>query len=67
MENIGLAGARLVLVGADGTLGDVFVPAVATGEALAVAVDGLELTKWDNETVQSLEIGATLRRRMAGH
>lgn len=66
VENIGRAGARVVLVGADGALGDVVVPAVATGEALVEAVEGLEAASWDAETVKATKIGAAHRRKMAG-
>jgi hypothetical protein len=66
VENIGRAGARVVLVGADGALGDVVVPSVATGEALVEAVEDLEAASWDAETVQATKIGAEHRRKMAG-
>jgi hypothetical protein len=66
VENIGRAGARVVLVGADGALGDVVVPAVATGEALVEAVEDLETASWDAETVKATKIGAAHRRKMAG-
>ena len=66
VENIGRAGARVVLVGADGAMGDVVVPSVATGEALVEAVEDLEAASWDAETVQATKIGAEHRRKMAG-
>ncbi|MEU8633746.1 hypothetical protein AB0C38_16360 [Amycolatopsis sp. NPDC048633] len=66
VENIGRAGARVVLVGADGALGDVVVPSVATGEALVEAVEGIEAASWDAETVKATKIGAEHRRKMAG-
>ncbi|TVT60475.1 hypothetical protein ORV05_18515 [Amycolatopsis cynarae] len=66
VENIGRAGARVVLVGADGALGDVLVPAPATGEALVEAVADLEPAEWDAETVNATRIGPEHRRRMAG-
>jgi hypothetical protein len=66
VENVGRAGARVVLVGSDGALGDVFVPAVATGEALVAAVDDLEPAEWDTSTVNAVEIGPAHRRKMAG-
>ncbi|WP_216216473.1 hypothetical protein [Amycolatopsis aidingensis] len=65
VEPIGRGGARVVLVGKDGALGDVLVPAPATGEALVAAVDELELSSWDADTVNATEIGARHRRRMA--
>ncbi|WP_092533821.1 hypothetical protein [Amycolatopsis arida] len=66
VEYIGRVGARVVLVGADGALGDVIVPDVATGEALVAAVPDLEPAEWDAETVNSTAIGPEHRRRMAG-
>jgi hypothetical protein len=66
VENIGRTGARVVLVGADGALGDVVVPTTGVGEALVEAVDDLEPAEWDAETVGATEIGHKHRRRMAG-
>jgi hypothetical protein len=66
VENLGQAGARVVLVGEDGMLGDVMVSDVATGEALVDAVDGLTAGEWDAETTAALKIGPAHRRRMAG-
>lgn len=66
VENIGNAGARVVLVGADGAMGDVIVPAVATGEALVEAVEDLEPAEWDTATINVTRIGAAHRRKMAG-
>ena len=66
VENLGRAGARVVLVGADGMLGDVMVADVETGEALVEAVDGLTAAEWDGETAGALKIGGAHRRRMAG-
>ncbi|WP_410569964.1 hypothetical protein [Amycolatopsis sp. cmx-4-61] len=66
VENIGRAGARVVLVGADGALGDVVVPSVATGEALIEAVEDLAPATWDAETVNQTKIGPEHRRKMAG-
>src|SRR5437764_14850384 len=57
VENLGRAGARVVLIGADGALGDVMVPDVATGEAVVAAVDELEAGQWDADTVAALKIG----------
>ena len=65
VENIGRMGARVVLVGEDGALGDVMVPAVAVGEALVEQVDGLTAGEWDSETTAALKIGAAHRRKMA--
>jgi hypothetical protein len=66
VENIGRAGARVVLVGADGALGDVIVAGPATGEALVAAVEDLEPAEWDAATVGATVIGPEHRRRMAG-
>lgn len=66
VENVGRVGARVVLVGADGAMGDVVVPSVATGEALVEAVEDLEAASWDAETVQQAKIGPEHRRKMAG-
>lgn len=66
VENIGRIGARVVLVGADGALGDVIVPAPETGTALVEAVEDLEPAEWDSETVKATKIGAAHRRKMAG-
>ncbi|GAA1350392.1 hypothetical protein [Saccharothrix algeriensis] len=66
VENVGRAGARLVLVGEDGAMGDVFLPDVASAEATIAAVPDLERHEWDRETVASTRIGAKHRRRMAG-
>ncbi len=64
--NIGRAGARVVLVGGDGALGDVVVTDPATGEALVAAVDGLDLSDWeDRETTGAAKIGGAHRRKMA--
>ncbi|WP_020672729.1 hypothetical protein [Amycolatopsis nigrescens] len=65
VENIGLAGARVVLVGADGALGDVVVSGVDAGNALVEQVGGLEAAEWDAETVNGTEIGVAHRHRMA--
>ncbi|WP_236791197.1 hypothetical protein [Amycolatopsis sp. GM8] len=66
VENIGRAGARVVLVGADGALGDVIVPGPETGAALVEAVEDLEPAEWDAATVGAVKIGAGHRHRMAG-
>lgn len=66
VENVGhQAGARIVLIGADGALGDVMVADVATAESVVGAVEGLELGDWDAETTAALQIGPEYRRRMA--
>ena len=65
VEPIGRAGARVVLVGADGAMGDVVVPTVETGEALVAKVDNLEAAEWDRETVSATKIGSGHRAKMA--
>ncbi|WP_034276849.1 hypothetical protein [Haloechinothrix halophila] len=64
VEPIGRSGARVVLVGKDGALGDVVVPSVETGTALIDAVDDLEKSDWDSDTVGAAAIGPGHRRRM---
>lgn len=66
VERIGRGGARVVLVGADGALGDVVVPSPETGDALIAAIGDLDAAEWDSETVNATVIGAEHRRRMAG-
>jgi hypothetical protein len=66
VENVGRIGARVVLVGADGALGDVMVAGPATGEALVEAVEDLEAAEWDTATVNAVKIGPAHRRKMAG-
>lgn len=78
IENLGQAGVRLVLIGADGALGDIVLPVPATTaeeaaktladlrEELPKLVNGLEIADWDRETTDALRIGSTHRRRMAG-
>ncbi|MDV6013222.1 hypothetical protein [Haloechinothrix sp. LS1_15] len=64
VQGIGRSGVRVVLVGADGAMGDVLVPSVRAGEALIDRVDGLERANWDAETVNATDIGPERRRRM---
>lgn len=64
VEPIGRAGARLVLVGRDGAMGDIVVPDVATGEAV-VAAAGAQAAEWDRDTTAATNIGPKHRRRMA--
>lgn len=66
VSNVGRSGARVVLVGADGTMGDVFVADTSTGDALVEAVADLEASSWDADTTAAAKIGAAHRRRMAG-
>lgn len=64
VEPIGRSGARVVLVGNDGALGDVVVPSVETGTALIDAVEDLRKSDWDSDTVGAATIGSAHRRRM---
>ncbi|WP_433262502.1 hypothetical protein ACQPZF_29665 [Actinosynnema sp. CS-041913] len=66
VENIGLAGARVVLVGDDGAMGDVILPDAAAAEAMIAAVPDLEPHEWDRETTAATKIGPAHRHRMAG-
>lgn len=66
VENIGRMGARVVLIGADGAMGDVVVLSTSVGEAVIEAVEGIEPHEWDSDTVAELQIGAAHRRKMAG-
>ncbi|MFD1149520.1 hypothetical protein [Saccharothrix hoggarensis] len=66
VENVGRAGARVVLVGDDGAMGDVVLPDAASAEALIAAVPDLEAHEWDRETTAAVKIGPAHRRRMAG-
>ncbi|WP_424186031.1 hypothetical protein ACOBQX_29810 [Actinokineospora sp. G85] len=65
VEPIGRAGARVVLVGGDGAMGDVLVPSVETGEALVEKVRDLDAAEWDRETVEAAKIGSGHRVKMA--
>lgn len=64
VEPIGRSGARVVLVGKDGEVGDVVVPSAETGTALIDAVDDLEKSDWNSDTVGATAIGPGHRRRM---
>ncbi|MCX2734083.1 hypothetical protein OOZ19_27895 [Saccharopolyspora sp. NFXS83] len=66
VENLGQAGARLVLIGEDGALGDVLVADVTAGEAVVEAVEQLTASEWGGETTAALQIGPAHRRKMAG-
>lgn len=64
VQNLGRMGARVVLIGTDGRIGDVIVPDTATGRALVAAEDEAELATWDAETVNQTTVGPERRRRM---
>lgn len=65
VEPIGRAGARIVLVGADGALGDVMAADVETATKAVEAADGVEQAEWDRETTAATRIGPAHRRKMA--
>lgn len=64
VEPIGRRGARVVLVGADGAMGDVLVESVEVGEALVTTVEDLQKADWDAEIVNAAVIGPAHRRKM---
>jgi hypothetical protein len=66
VENIGRNAARVVLVGADGAMGDVVVADVPTAEAVCAQLADLHVGEWDRETIAAAKIGPEHRRRMAG-
>jgi hypothetical protein len=66
VEPVGRSAARVVLVGADGALGDIVLPDVPTAEALVEQVTDLDAAEWDRETTATLKIGPAHRHRMAG-
>lgn len=65
VEHIGNAGTRIVLIGEDGSLGDVLVPDVDTANAVVEAA-GLTASEWGGDTTAALQIGPEHRRKMAG-
>ncbi|MEU7481657.1 hypothetical protein AB0A63_37170 [Lentzea sp. NPDC042327] len=65
VEPIGRAGARIVLVGADGAMGDVMTEDVESATAAVEAAPGVEPAEWDRETTAATKIGAEHRRKMA--
>lgn len=64
IQHLGRAGARVVLVGPDGHVGDVIVGDVATGQALVADNEDVQTADWDAETVNETKIGAAHRRKM---
>lgn len=64
VEPIGRAGARVVLIGADGAMGDLVVDSAEVAQALIDQVADIEPADWDAETVEATDIGADHRRRM---
>ncbi|MET9226639.1 hypothetical protein [Lentzea sp. NPDC003310] len=65
VEPIGRAGARIVLVGADGAMGDVMTKDVESATQAVEAVAGVEQAEWDRETTAAAKIGPAHRRKMA--
>jgi|GEM_PF-6945629 len=64
VQNLGRAGARMVLIAPGGRIGDVIVPDVATGNAVVAAEEDLEAAEWDSETVAQTTVGPERRRSM---
>ena len=65
VEPIGRSGARIVLVGADGAIGDVMAADVEAATKAVEAVDNVEQAEWDRETTAATKIGPAHRRKMA--
>lgn len=65
VEPIGRAGARIVLVGEDGAMGDLVLPSVEAATEVVSSVRGLEAAEWDRETTAQLKIGSAHRKKMA--
>ncbi|MEV6243699.1 hypothetical protein [Lentzea sp. NPDC051838] len=65
VEPIGRSGARIVLVGADGAMGDVMAKDVEAATKAVEAVEGVEQAEWDRETTAATKIGPAHRRKMA--
>ncbi|ANZ39258.1 hypothetical protein BBK82_27560 [Lentzea guizhouensis] len=65
VEPIGRAGARIVLVGADGAMGDVITGDVESATTAVEAAEGVEQAEWDRETIAATKIGSAHRRKMA--
>ncbi|HEX8868504.1 MAG TPA: hypothetical protein VF821_22790 [Lentzea sp.] len=65
VEPIGRSGARIVLVGADGAMGDVMAKDVEVATKAVEPVAGVEQAEWDRETTAATKIGPAHRRKMA--
>ncbi|MFD5831541.1 hypothetical protein [Lentzea sp. NPDC060358] len=65
VEPIGRSGARIVLVGADGAMGDVMTKDVESATQAVEAADSVEAAEWDRETTAAAKIGPAHRRKMA--
>ncbi|MCG8924840.1 hypothetical protein [Lentzea sp. CC55] len=65
VEPIGRAGARIVLVGADGAMGDIVTENVESATAAVEAAADVEAAEWDRETTAATKIGPAHRRKMA--
>lgn len=65
IEPIGRAGARIVLVGEDGAMGDLVVPTVEAASEVVAAVPELVEAEWDRETTSQIKIGSPHRKKMA--
>lgn len=65
IENLGLDRVRIVLIGQNGTFGDVIVGSVETAE-LVCKDAGVTIGSWDRETSAQLVVSRADRRKMAG-
>ncbi len=67
LQQIGRAGVRITLVGADGVLGDRVVADLASAKAVVAAVDGLAETEhWDRDLSAAVNPAKGHWARMAG-
>lgn len=66
LQNIGRAGVRITLIGADSILGDEVVRDLATAKAVVAAVDGLVESEWTRELVSTATPEPGHVRKMAG-
>ena len=62
---LGRPGARVIVIAADGTFGDVVVSSVEAGER-ACAAAGVTVGSWDRETSAKLTTSPADRTKMAG-
>lgn len=64
VQHLGVRGARIVLVGADGVWGDQVVDSVERGRAVCAAAPVSVVEAWDRELTAALRTPAVRRRRM---
>ncbi|MDQ6659320.1 MAG: hypothetical protein M3Z00_14060 [Actinomycetota bacterium] len=65
IESLGAERARIVLIGSDGSFGDVVVDSVAAADQ-ACRLAGINVGSWDRETAAKLVIHRSDRTKMAG-